>query len=524
MARVTFEGKRYPLAGDETVLDALLRGGADIPFSCRKGTCQSCMLRADAGDPGEAACSGLRASLRTEGYFLPCRSRPAGDLLVSRPDPSSLYVRAHVHDKERLAPGIVRVRLETETTFAWRPGQYVNVRGPGGEIRSYSLSSLPEEDYYLELHVERHEHGAVSRWLTDEVAIGDVLDIQGPLGECCYEPGREDRPLLLLGTGTGLSPLVGVARDALARGHRGEIFLYHGASDPERLYLRERLEALAAAHVSFHYVPCASGGDARPGMTRGRALEVALARHPSLEGFTVYLAGSSEVVHAARYRAFRAGALREETHADPFDDAERVMPDDAAKLASLAPDPELWKALGEGVLLRTILTEFYGRVYEDPRLEPFFHKVTKERAIDKQYAFLADVFTGKKDYFGLKPFNAHHWMIISDELFDYRERLIEDVMRRHGLSEAMIRRWGAVHELFRREIVKSRARGLVIDGVEHRHEGFREETVEVACLCDGCEGEIAEGSVARLHARTGELFCAACSARKVGATLQPPAA
>jgi truncated hemoglobin YjbI len=140
----------------------------------------------------------------------------------------------------------------------------------------------------------------------------------------------------------------------------------------------------------------------------------------------------------------RAAASWPKRAGESLELATPFMPDDAAKLATLSPDPDLWEALGRGKLLRAILEDFYGRVYRDPRLLPFFHKVTIERAIDKQYAFLADVFTGRRDYFGLKPFNAHHWMVISDELFDYRERSIEDCMRRHGarreIHPAMVRR------------------------------------------------------------------------------------
>lgn len=523
MARVTFEGKRFPLLEGETVLQGLLRGGADVPFSCRKGTCQSCLLHAEEGDPGDSARAGLRPSLANDGYFLPCQSRPTGDLRIARADSSKLFVRVHVHDKETLAPGIVRLRLEPETSFVWRAGQFINVRCPGGESRSYSLASLLDEDYYLEIHVKRVADGVASRWLVDEVAAGDLLDVQGPLGECCYDAMDADRPMLLIGTGTGLSPLSGIARDALSRRHRGEIFLYHGAREASALYLREILRSLEATHPNFHYVPCVSGSkDVPRDVERGRAVDVALARHPSLVGWTSYLCGLPAMVHDARYRTFRAGARREDTHADPFEHASPFMPDDSAKLTALAPDPELWEALGRGLGLRAILTDFYERVYEDPRLEPFFHKVTKERAIDKQYSFLADVFAGTRDYFGLKPFNAHHWMIISDELFDHRERLIEECMRRHGLPEHLVRRWCAVHELFRRELVKATPRGLIVDGVERNLDGFTSETLGVAGMCDGCEDPMPEGAVGRLHARTGEFFCSRCAARKVGTTVQPP--
>jgi hypothetical protein len=155
---------------------------------------------------------------------------------------------------------------------------------------------------------------------------------------------------------------------------------------------------------------------------------------------------------------------------------------------------------------------------------PFFQKVTKQRAIEKQYAFLRDVFAGTKSYFGLRPFNAHHWMVISDELFDYRERLMESCMRRRGLSEEMIRRWSAMQELFRREIVKPVARGLIIDGVERHLDGYSEEAIEVGTVCDGCGDEMAPGSTGRMHVRTGHLFCSACGARAVGATAPPQGA
>lgn len=523
MARVTFEGRRYPLLDDDSVLQALVRGGANIPFSCRRGTCQTCVMHAIEGDPGGESRAGLRESLVRAGYFLPCRSRPSQDLVIGRPDPSKFLVRAHVHDKVELAPGIVRVRLETETSFVWRPGQFVNVRAPSGLSRSYSLASLPDEDYYLELHVERVAGGAVSGWLVDEVAAGDVIELDGPVGECCYDPGDRERAMLLVATGTGLSPLIGVARDALARGHSGPVFLHHGAREAEALYLGDVLRALEARHPTFHYVPCVSGsGELPAGAERGRALDVALARHPSLAGYDVFLCGAPSMVHEGRHRAYAAGAERGRIHADPFEGAQPFMPEENVKLARLEPDAELWDALEHGVKLRAILTDFYDLVYEDPRLAPFFHKVTKQRAIDKQYAFLADVLTGRKDYFGLKPFNAHHWMVISDELFDHRERLIEGVMRRHGLAEHLVRRWCSIHELFRREIVKSTARGLVIDGVERHLDGFSEETLELDCLCDGCGGEMPALSLGRLHVRTGELFCLRCSARAVGSTLQPP--
>ena len=66
-----------------------------------------------------------------------------------------------------------------------------------------------------------------------------------------------------------------------------------------------------------------------------------------------------------------------------------------------------------------------------------------------------EILTGEPVYFGERPRNAHHWMVISDELFDYREDLLAEVERRHGMSERSIAQWRALNEAFRKQIVKS---------------------------------------------------------------------
>lgn len=523
MVRITFDGSRYVVQEGETALDALLRGGANVTFSCRRGSCQVCLLKTSAplDDDGRR---GLREEMRTRGYFLPCVTRPACDMDVEQPDLSELFVRAMIADKRVLSESVVALSLEPETNLAWRTGQFVNVRRPDGTTRSYSIASIGEEDYYLELHIERVAGGAMSGWLCDETKVGDTLEIQGPIGATFYDEAMRDRPLLLIATGTGLAPLIGIARDALRLGHRGEIFLYHGSSDHRGLYLRALLTQLAQENPRFHYVPCVSRGRPELGVVAGRANDVAFRAHPNLNGFVAFLCGSPEAVHDARARAVAAGVARNDIHADPFEPTRPYMPNDSAKLATVAPEPELWEALGRGPILRAILEDFYTRVFDDARLAPFFHNVTKTRAIDKQYEFLASLFSGEPGYFGLNPFNAHHWMVISDELFDYREQLFEECLRRHGLSDEMIRRWGRVHEVFRREIVKSRPRGLIRDGVEQPVEGYSDETLPIATICDGCASEMVEGSRGRMHVRTGKLFCSVCAARKVGSTIAPPPA
>lgn len=511
MSHLNFEGVRYSVRPGECALDALVRGGARVSFSCRKGSCRACLLRSSKGDPGNDAQRELTPEMKERGYFLPCLSHPREDLALEPADLRALFTRAVVQLKIPLSPDVVGLTVETETRFDWRAGQYVNVRRPGHDAaRSYSLASIPEEDYYVELHVRRVPGGAVSPWLCDELNPGDTIELQGPLGACVYDPADQDRPLLLVAGGTGLAPLVGVARDALRSGHRGAITLAHGARQRAGLYLHDRLTALAARHPNFTYVPCVSEGAPGDDARAGLVTDVALDPIADLRGWGVYLAGSPEMVYAARPRVIALGAEREHIHADPFTTGAPFMPDDRAKLASIAPDPELWAALEGGPRLRRILTSFYARVFADARLAPYFQRVTRDRVIDKQYEFLAMIFSGTTGYFGLNPFNAHHWMVIDEDLFDHRERIFTDVLREDGLAEHLVRRWEALHERFRREMVKAAPRGLVIDGREMPVEGYSRETLSVGTVCDGCGAEMPEGSVGSMHVRTGQLYCQAC--------------
>ncbi len=177
----------------------------------------------------------------------------------------------------------------------------------------------------------------------------------------------------------------------------------------------------------------------------------------------------------------------------------------------LAPNPQMWAALEEGKLLNQILEDFYTQVFADERLAPFFKDSSIQRAKEKQFLFLKGIFTGEKCYFGERPRNAHHWMVISDELFDYREKLMEDTLRKFSLDETLIQQWIAVDEVYRKQIVKSEPLAKKIGGIEIPAEGFAVETLTVASLCDECGGEIEAGTEITYHVRTGRVYCPNCT-------------
>jgi NAD(P)H-flavin reductase len=319
MAKITFEGRTIACRSDETVLDALVRNGVELPFSCKKGTCLTCLVRVTEGAVPREAQAGLKETLQVQGYTLACQLRPTGSITIERAHNRDLFSPATVESIEPLAQRVVRLRLRTPTPLYYRAGQFVNLRRSDGLIRSYSLASVPRQDPLLELHVRRQDNGTMSSWLTGVAKPGDQIEFQGPNGSCFYVPGRPEQPLLLVGTGTGAAPLIGLARDALADGHTGPIAFYHGTRHPEGLYLREALEAFALRHLNFHYIPCVSGLLALRATRAGRAHAVALNDHASLAGMRIFACGQPDMVHTLRRQAYLAGASLADIHGDPFD-------------------------------------------------------------------------------------------------------------------------------------------------------------------------------------------------------------
>ena len=533
MTRIVYQGRSFECRDGETVLDALLRHGESPAFSCRNGSCLVCLQRCVRGTPPERSQRALRDSLRRGGYFLPCKCVPTEELELAPPRDADLFSRAVVHAKEQVTADVCRLLLESATSLYYHAGQFVNLRRPDGLVRSYSLASLPSEDYYLEVHVKRIPGGEMSSWIFDELAVGDELDFQGPNGRCYYVPGTQDQDLLLIGNGTGAAPLVGIVRDALHVGHRGRIRLFHGSRTAAGLYLHDTFTRLARSSSVFEYVPCVSGPDVPAGFARGRAHRVAFARCPELRGWRVFVAGLPALVAEVETTALRAGVDPSDLHTDPYDgrsapDIEtaleqipRPAPEPTPQIAEgtsgrapsppTEPDHEMWDALDRGERLNAILTEFYTNVFEDPVLAPYFRGITKDRLIGQVFSFMRDVFTGEKHYFGLRPRTSHHWMVISDEIFDHREQLMEASLRRHGLPEHLIQRWRRFEESFRTDIVKATPWKLVVDGIERPLDGFGELDLSVGTICDGCQRAVESGERVRYHLRLGLTYCTDCT-------------
>lgn len=333
--RVHYRGAPYDLRPGETLLAGLGRQGIDIPSFCRTGVCQTCLVRATSGKPPAKSQTGISETLIANGCFLACQCVPEGPLEVEPcHDVGTFSTRvAHV---EQLSSRVLRVELEAPAGFSFRAGQFIQLERQGGVIRPYSIASLPGGPR-IELHVTLYPRGAMSQWL--RWAIHQPVTLRGPFGECFYLEGELERPLLLAGTGSGLAPLLGVLRSALAAGHRAPIHLYHGTTTIEGQYASAELQRLVESTPRLRVFASVltpaeeTAVTQRPGAPPAAKAPAADARYQlrhepldrliladALDFFQcrVYLCGDPELVQRLRKRVYLSGAPLARIHIDPF--------------------------------------------------------------------------------------------------------------------------------------------------------------------------------------------------------------
>lgn len=319
MVTIKLEGVTYSLREGETVLEGLLRHGVAAPYSCQSGVCQTCMMQSNSEAVNPAWQEGLKETFRKQRYFLACQCKPEADMDIRFPSIGDTTVSATILNKHYPCHNVVTLHIVPHAPFPCIPGQYINLLRDG-LVRSYSIANIPAEDGYIELHIRLIPGGQMSTWAYELATPGDEVQLRGPAGECFYA-NDEGKPfdMLLAGTGTGLAPLYGIIRDALKRGHQGNIHLVHGALIPEDLYYVNELRALQAANTNFHYIPAIRDGEPTDAAMEVGALDMLITHYlTNPQNTHAYFCGGPEMVKNLKKQAFLKGVASRHIYSDAF--------------------------------------------------------------------------------------------------------------------------------------------------------------------------------------------------------------
>lgn len=328
--RIEPAGLAYAMGADTSILDGALADGLMLKHSCREGTCGSCKGRLLSGevDHADSPLEVLSAAEREQGLALFCCARAKSDLVIEAPEVTELrgisvqQTAARVMSIHKVSHdvAILRLALPPGSTFAYYPGQYVQVLLKDGSRRSYSMATRALMDNQLELHIRHMPGGLFSGYVFNDLQPKTLLRLEGPFGSFFLRDSP--RPMIFLASGTGFAPIQALLEQLRERGdNRRPVYLYWGGRRREDLYRHQQLLEWEMELPWLRYSPVLSEPTAEcdwRGPTGFVHLEV-LKDFQSLRDFEVYACGAPIVVDSAR-RDFveRLGLDPEHFYADAF--------------------------------------------------------------------------------------------------------------------------------------------------------------------------------------------------------------
>ena len=242
----------------------------------------------------------------------PVRAAPAAAGFVPAPVLAVLEETADIRTFRMLRPD----------GFAFAPGQFLNVRvNVDGKplVRCYSISSAPESAGYLEISVKRQ--GVVSNLLHATIRPGSMLTVKGAAGRFVY-PAGDDRPLVLVGGGVGITPLISMLRHAVAAEPTRPVTLLLSARTVADIPFRDELVTLRNRNPQVQVCLRVSRGTAAPGVDAGRIDDECLRRHvPEVANSIFMICGPLPMIDAMKAQLGRLGARAEDVRAEAFETA-----------------------------------------------------------------------------------------------------------------------------------------------------------------------------------------------------------
>lgn len=226
-----------------------------------------------------------------------------------------------LHDETATARTIT---LEVADWPAHVAGQHVDVRltAPDGysAVRSYSIASEPSSEGRVELTVERLSNGEVSPYLTQELAVGDRLELRGPIGGWFVWRTDQTEPIQLVAGGSGIVPLMSMIRSRAAAGSIASFRLLYSVREPAAVYYNDELQALTeneGLSLTYAYTRVAPKDWRRPPGRVDTTL-ITSATWPSNLGPTCYVCGPTSFVEIATNLLIASGHSPEMIRTERF--------------------------------------------------------------------------------------------------------------------------------------------------------------------------------------------------------------
>lgn len=263
------DGAEFPQAQDDTILRAALRAGVGLAYECNSGGCGGCKFELVTGEIETLwpDAPGLSERDRQRGRHLACQCKALGDVTIKAASAAE-YVpkivpqrqRAHLIGSRNITHDIREFRFLAAANADFLPGQYAMLDLPGLDSpRAYSLSNTANGQQEWHFQIRRVAHGRGTHTLFDRLALGDEIGLDGPYG-VAYLRTESPRPIVCVAGGSGLAPMLSIARGAAEAGMLKDrkLYFFYGARTPNDVCGGEMLAELEGFAENLSFLPVVS--------------------------------------------------------------------------------------------------------------------------------------------------------------------------------------------------------------------------------------------------------------------------
>lgn len=224
-----------------------------------------------------------------------------------------------VHSIVKEAPGVTTLNFIAQDFYPYEAGQYalVSIKNTPHITRAYSLSSTPGESRFVSITVREIEGGVGSSWLNNNVKVGDQVWFSNPMGEFTCQQIWADN-YLLVGAGSGVTPIMSMARWLLKNRPEANVSVIHSVHSPNDVIFKQEWAELKAKYPHLNIVMNASV-DATADFEQGRiSKEIVAKAVPNIADYTVMTCGPEAYMNALKHIVLELGGSEDRFFTEAF--------------------------------------------------------------------------------------------------------------------------------------------------------------------------------------------------------------
>lgn len=313
---------------DESILDAALRNDFIVPYGCQGGACGACVVQVKEGEydyPDGDPVALTKDNTANKQIFL-CQAHASSDMAIEveleTDIAPSKILPVKVIEKNQLTHDIVQLflKLPAGESLDFHAGQYIDFLLKDGKKRSFSLACPPNKNNQLELQIRHVTDGYFTDIVFNQMNVDEIMRIEGPLGTF-YLRTDNNRPIIMVGGGTGFAPLKGMIEETVANNLDLDIHLFWGVRAKRDLYMLELIESWAKQLKNFKFTPVLSDpmeSDDWQGKV-GFVHEAVIESYPDMSGHDLYMCGPPVMIEASKDAVIKNGMNTDNMFSDSFD-------------------------------------------------------------------------------------------------------------------------------------------------------------------------------------------------------------